>query len=360
MYANKVAFITALNFPSFSLAQKNEFGREWSREQWAYARMGDIFTNRVPAWVNQESNSAYSNGENYIASYNIMMGHLLSESGEKLFPEDMVLLSHWNLRDEIKSNYADVPNAFEKQQMIYKVMEHIACQTIPEGVINNPEYDWAPYANKVYKDGKEVSLSAEGARRYQMILDIYKAGLNLDKFNTDLNTGIKRNFEGDVEISDKDVEEMFINLITSDEIRQVAQIIKERLGRDLQPYDIWYDGFKSRSTISEDELTAKTRKLYPDAKAFEKDMPNMLLIDTNAVIGKRDGVERRILIHQTNKDITTTRVCYSIVCEILEYRHKECRITLNDQTIRKFYVYSHTFIIRKQRHLRCYLVDYGS
>ena len=188
----------------------------------------------------------------------------------------MVLLSHWNLRDEIKSNYADVPNAFEKQQMIYKVMEHIACQTIPEGVINNPEYDWAPYSNKVYKDGKEVSLSAEGARRYQMILDIYKAGLNLDKFNTDLNTGIKRNFEGDVEISDKDVEEMFINLITSDEIRQVAQIIKERLGRDLQPYDIWYDGFKSRSTISEDELTAKTRKLYPDAKAFEKDMPNML------------------------------------------------------------------------------------
>ena len=100
--------------------------------------------------------------------------------------------------------------------------------------------------------------------------------MNLDKFNTDLNTGIKRNFEGDVEISDKDVEEMFINLITSDEIRQVAQIIKERLGRDLQPYDIWYDGFKSRSTISEDELTAKTRKLYPDAKAFEKDMPNML------------------------------------------------------------------------------------
>lgn len=276
MYANKVAFITVLNFPSYSLDQKNELGKEWSREEWAYARMGDIFTNRVPAWVNQQVNSAYSSGENYIASYNIMMGHLLTEEGEKLFPEDMVLLSHWNLRDEIKSNYADVPNAFEKQQMIYKVMEHIACQSIPEGVINNTEYEWAPYSNKVYKDGKEVSLSSEGARRYQMILDIYKAGLNLDMFNTDLNTGIKRNFEGDVEISDADVEEMFISLITSDEIKQVAQIIKSRLGRELQPYDIWYDGFKSRSTISEDELTAKTRKLYPDAEAFEKGLPSML------------------------------------------------------------------------------------
>ena len=268
--------INTLSEVPYTLDEKNALGKEWSREEWAYARMGDVFTSRVPAELNKEAAQANADAENYIASYNIMMGHLLNEKGQKLFPEDMVLLTHWNLRDEIKSNYADVPNAFEKQQMIYKVMEHIACQTIPEGVINNPEYDWAPYSNKVYKDGKEVSLSAEGARRYQMILDIYKAGLNLDKFNTDLNTGIKRNFEGDVEISDKDVEEMFINLITSDEIRQVAQIIKERLGRDLQPYDIWYDGFKSRSTISEDELTAKTRKLYPDAKAFEKDMPNML------------------------------------------------------------------------------------
>jgi hypothetical protein len=44
----------------------------------------------------------------------------------------------------------------------------------------------------------------------------------------------------------------------------------------LRPYDIWYDGFKSRSTISEDVLTAETQMRYPDAKAFEKDIPRML------------------------------------------------------------------------------------
>ena len=38
-----------------------------------------------------------------------MMGHLLTDDGRRLFPEDMVLLSHWNLRDELKSNYADIP-----------------------------------------------------------------------------------------------------------------------------------------------------------------------------------------------------------------------------------------------------------
>lgn len=276
MFANKVAFITALNFPNFTLEEKNTLGREWSRLEWAYSRMGDIFTNRVPATINQRASQIYSNSENYIAGYNIMMGHLLTEDGRKLFPEDMVLLSHWNLRDEIKSNYADVPNAFEKQQMIYKVMEHIACQSIPADVINNPAYDWAPYSNKAYANGKEVSLSAEGAARYSHILETFKVEQALDPYNPQLPTGIKRNFEGGMEISAEDIEEMFINLISSPEVAKVAELIKARLGRDLQPYDIWYDGFKSRSTISEDVLTAQTRKLYPDAKAFEKDMPRLL------------------------------------------------------------------------------------
>lgn len=276
MFANKVAFITALNFPNFTLEEKNTLGREWSRLEWAYSRMGDIFTNRVPASINQRASQVYSNSENYIAGYNIMMGHLLTEDGRKLFPEDMVLLSHWNLRDEIKSNYADVPNAFEKQQMIYKVMEHIACQSIPADVVNNPAYDWAPYSNKAYANGKEVSLSAEGAARYSHILETFKVEQALDPYNPQLPTGIKRNFEGGMEISAEDIEEMFINLISSPEVAKVAELIKARLGRDLQPYDIWYDGFKSRSTISEDVLTAQTRKLYPDAKAFEKDMPRLL------------------------------------------------------------------------------------
>ena len=60
-------------------------------------------------------------------------------------------------------------------------------------------------------------------------------------------------------------------------MKQVAAIIRERLGRDLRPYDIWYDGFKSRSTISEDHLTAQTQQHYPNAKAFERDMPRMLM-----------------------------------------------------------------------------------
>ena len=75
----------------------------------------------------------------------------------------------------------------------------------------------------------------------------------------------------------EEIEALFTQLIESDEIKQVAQIIRERLGRELRPYDIWYDGFKSRSNISEDILIEQTQKRYPNAKAFEQDMPRMLM-----------------------------------------------------------------------------------
>ncbi len=276
LFANKLAFIIVLNFPHYTLAEKDALGAEWTRQQWAYARLGDLFTSRVPAEINQHYAEVYTAAENYIAGYNIMMGHLLTDEGERIFPEDMVLLSHWNLRDELKSNYADVPHAHEKQEMIYTVMEHIVNQTLPAAVINNADYDWAPHANKTYQQGKEVSLAAESTGRYQQLLDIYHATKAADAYSPALPTAIDRNFEGTMEVSAERIEELFTELISSDEVKRVGELIRARLGRELRPYDIWYDGFKSRSTMPEDKLTAQTRALYPDEKAFERDMPNLL------------------------------------------------------------------------------------
>ena len=276
LYANRIAFITALNFPFYSLAEKDSLGKNWSRQEWAYARMGDRFTDRVPAEVTQQFSAANAESENYIADYNIKMGHLLTEDGRRLFPEDMSLLSHWNLRDEIKADYADVPDAAEKQEMILKVMERIVLQEIPQCVINNSEYDWLPYSNTVYKNGQKVDAEPEGARRYDHILQYFHANQALDKWCPQAPSGIIRNFEGSMEVSADEIERLFIRLISSDEVKAVGKMIESRLGRELRPFDIWYDGFKSRSTMPEDKLTTQTRKLYPDAGAFEKEMPEML------------------------------------------------------------------------------------
>ena len=85
MFANKMAFLTILNFPHYTLAEKNALGGGWSRYEWAAARMGDMFTTRVPARVEQEVAQAYADAENYIADYNIYMGSLLTEDGRRLW-----------------------------------------------------------------------------------------------------------------------------------------------------------------------------------------------------------------------------------------------------------------------------------
>jgi len=275
-YANKIAFVIALNFPPFSLDEKNSLGKEWTSIEWAYARLGDVFSARVPAELSQAIGTAGTNADIYIAEYNIYMGHLLNNNGEKLFPEDMVLLSHWNLRDEIKSNYANQENGVEKQDMIYDVMKHIINQTIPEAIINSGDYDWNPIENKTYKEGNEVHLAAEPFTRYQQILNNFNANKATDEYYADYNTFIKRSFAGSKEIPQEEVEKLFDEYLSSPVFKEVGALIQKRLGRDLKPYDIWYDGFKARSSYSEEMLNGITQKKYPNAKALEADLGNIL------------------------------------------------------------------------------------
>ena len=282
MFANKIAHICVLNFPHYTLEEKNTLGKEWTRQEWAYARLGDVFSSRVPGNVVANYSQALSEAENYIAGYNIMMHCLRNEHGEQLWTEPMALLSHWNLRDELKSNYADVPNAREKQEMIYQVMLRIIRQEIPAVVVNNDKLLWCPTTNLVSGDPNsdikiKVDISREPDTRYQQIINIFRAGQQIDAYRPDAPTHVLRTFNEDLQIPFEEIESLFTQLIQSKEVKQVAAIIRERLGRDLRPYDIWYDGFKSRSSISEDVLTAKTQKRYPYAKAFEKDMPRMLM-----------------------------------------------------------------------------------
>ena len=281
MFANKIAHVCVLNFPHYSLEEKNTLGKDWSRQEWAYARLGDVFTDRVPGNVIATYSQALSQAENYIAGYNIMMHCLRNEQGEQLWQEPMALLSHWNLRDELKSNYATVPHAHEKQEMIYQVMLRIIRQEIPNCVVSNDKLLWCPTTNIVSGNPNsniklKVDVSREPDTRYQQIINIFHALQSIDTYRPDAPSHVLRTFNEDLQIPFEEIEALFTQLIQSDEVKQVARIIRERLGRDLRPYDIWYDGFKSRSNISEDVLTAETQMRYPDAKAFEKDIPRML------------------------------------------------------------------------------------
>ncbi|MFC2100590.1 hypothetical protein ACFLRZ_02050 [Bacteroidota bacterium] len=275
-YQNKIAFLVALNFPFYTLKEKEEKGEKWSRKEWAYARMGDLFISRVPSELIQKASEISTNSDAYISDYNIFLGKLIDDDGNTLFPLELKLISHWGLRDELKSNYAD-ENGLVKQKMIYEVMKRIIDQSIPKEMINSDVYQWDPYKNLLFKDGNEVSANPETEIRYQHLLNNFKALHEMDEFNPHYPTYIQRKFDGGMEISQEDVENLFIAFVTSSQVNQVAELISNRLGRDLEPFDIWYDGFKGRSSMNEEELDKVVRAKYPNPAAFEADMDNILL-----------------------------------------------------------------------------------
>lgn len=272
LYANKIGFIIALNFPKISLEEKEALGND--RKAWAYARLGDMFVERIPAAVKQSAADTESDADIYIADYNIYMGRLLTPKGKTIFPADMRLLCHWNLRDEIKANYNKGKEGLEKQRNTYEVMKRIIAQDIPKEVINADRFEWNPTTNTLFLNGKESKGTPESPARYQKMLNNFKAQQRIDAYTG--NTYIDRKFNDDMEIALKDVEALFDQYLTAPELKEVGKIISKRLGRKLEAYDIWYDGFKARSNLDENKLNEQTRALYPNAETMEKQLPDIL------------------------------------------------------------------------------------
>jgi hypothetical protein len=290
MFENKLAFVVLLNFPVTTLEERLTDGKNWTRRQWAEARLAGRFARRVPAAVNQAISTAAAEADQYIAEYNIWMHHVVDDAGTRLFPPKLRLLSHWNLRDEIKANYSlpDKRAAIAKQRTIQKVMERIVTQTIPEQVVNNPQVDWNPFTNHVTvakvsdsegsaPTGLTASNAPEPDTRYRMLLNTFLASRKADPFSPTAPTLIARRFNEDREIPEPRVKAMLEQVLASPLAKEVAQLIQKRLGRTLEPFDIWYNGFKPRGEYTEVMLDSIVSKKYPTADAYWRDIPNLLV-----------------------------------------------------------------------------------
>ena len=286
-FTNKLAFMVLLNFPLTTLEQRLGEGTQWSRRQWAEARLAQRFSRRIPADVNLAIAKAASEADRYISEYNIWMHHLVNEKGERLFPAGLRLLSHWNLRDQIKADYSDPKTGPAKQKMIQKVMERIVTQTIPASVVDNPRVDWNPFTNEVKQSTVKdhdlpastatVHNDAEPDTRYAVLLETFLASRKADPYSPTAPTLIARRFNENREIPEERVKQMLIQVVSSPLVAKVAKLIEKRLGRPLEPYDIWYNGFRPRGKYTEAELDQIVAKKYPNADAYRKDMPDMLM-----------------------------------------------------------------------------------
>jgi hypothetical protein len=286
-FNNKLAFTVLLNFPLATLDDCLKNGPTWTRRQWAEVRLAQQFDKRIPADVKLAISGAESEAGQYISQYNIWMYHVVNDQGQRIFPPKMRLLSHWNLRDEIKADYSDPQTGLAKQRAIQQVMERIVTQTIPQVVIDNPAVDWNPVTNEVKpaaakdSDLSHVIANLTNARepdtRYAMLWKTYAASRKADPYSPTAPTLIDRRFNEDREIPEARVKAMLEQVLSSPLAAQTGKLIESRLGRPLEPFDVWYNGFRPGSKFTEAQLDEMVAKKYPTAEAYQKDIPNLLM-----------------------------------------------------------------------------------
>jgi len=285
LFATKVGFAALLNFPLTTLEDRLRDGPKYSRRQWAEVRLTGRFDKRIPGEVAAAYSAAEAAADQYIAGYNVWMHHVLDADGKRRWAKGKRLISHWNLRDELKADYAD-KDAVAKQRTIVQVMQRIVTQTIPQAVIDNPRLDWNPFTNQVTAaPAAEIEADAPADRattpadarepdhRFEHVLALFHAQRRADPFAPTAPTALARAFD-DAEIPEARMRELLTSILGSPLVADAAKEIQKNLGRPLEPQDLWYEF--GGGSVAEAELDAITKKRYPTAAAFAKDLPRIL------------------------------------------------------------------------------------
>ncbi|HEY8144457.1 MAG TPA: hypothetical protein VIG06_17365, partial [Kofleriaceae bacterium] len=286
LFASGVGFAALLNFPLTTLADRLRDGDRYDRRRWAEIRLTRRFQSRVPGELVQEASRAVSAADQYIASYNLWMHHVLDERGARRFPKGKRLISHWGLRDELKASYGGGADGALRQRAIVKVMERIVDQSIPLAVIDNPRLDWNPFSNRVSPapaatieaeappaPGTPPASGREPDRRYRYLLTHVAASRRIDLHSPLAPTALARAFD-DAEMSEERVRALLVEVLESPLAARAAAEARRRLGRALGPQDLWYQ-FSAAAT-PEAELDGVTRARYPTSAAFAADIPRIL------------------------------------------------------------------------------------
>ena len=277
LFRERIAGFALLNFPVHTLRRRLSESAAWDRDSWARSAMMDRFACRVPAAVTQAANRVATAAEEYVSTYNIRLDRLLTASGERPFQEGLRLISHWGLRDQLASHYADPDpaGALARQRLILRVMERIVRQEIPAAVIDNPDLLWEPESNAVRPGGPELA-AREPDRRYEQLLAIFQAQRRVDPYTPTAPSLPARRFELGRQIPEEEVEALLVSVLEAPEVDALARRIAGRLGRPLEPFDVWYSGFKARGRHGETDLDARVKAAFPTVADFQASLPGLL------------------------------------------------------------------------------------
>ncbi len=278
-WQSKLAGFIQLNYPFYTLDEKRQNGKNWNREKWAMVRLGDLYAVRPNPDFKADAADDVAEFQKYIGKYFFRMDHISSKDGSYPFVKPLTLHSHFGLRDNLKEDYTR-PGGLARQEIAGKLVEHITNGTVPEEFIRDTSTRWNPWTNQLYKVEAGKLLKIEGTpedtKRYAGLLAEFKNKSSADQLYAPGSTVMQRTF-GNSNLRMEEVEKIIRTFLADPAIAAAGKLIAKRLGRPLQPFDIWYSGFQSQSADPANMLDSITRARYPDPQALQNDLPSILV-----------------------------------------------------------------------------------
>jgi len=146
--------------------------------------------------------------------------------------------------------------------------------TLPRDQLGrSAEADWDAAANTL--GGRPVAAEAQlGPERYARWLEIFRVAQAEDAEDPASRSAIARACDRDREIAADEVERLLVALLEAPERAALDGWLAGRLGRPLEPFDIYFDAALPSADAA--ALDARVAERFPDAAALQAGLPGIL------------------------------------------------------------------------------------
>ena len=271
LYRQKLAHLALLNFSRPTLDERLRDGPSWSPEQWAATRVAHQFGPRIPAELSDRARkNAFESGK-FVSDFHVPVGGVIDANGKRWFEANRRLIAHWLVREEIKAGYGDADGIHKQRALTWVMARHID-GTIPTRVMNGEETrDWNPETNTVAGGDPGELL---GLVRYEHWIRNFHMAQAFDPLYPDEPSAIARKFALEREMPETEVEKLMVDLLESPVRKDIAAFMTKKLGRKLEPFDIYFDDIVEAKPAA--ELNAAVKARFADLKDFERKLPIVL------------------------------------------------------------------------------------
>ena len=271
LYKQKIAHLCLLNFARPTLDTMLRDGPSWDDAGWAAARIALNFGPRIPVELSDRARKTSFESGKFVSHFHVPVGGMVDANGKRWFEADRKLIAHWLVREEIKAGYGD-PDGLGKQRALAWVMARHIDGTIPRRVMSGEEKrDWNPETNTVAGGDPGELL---GLERYEHWIANFRMAQEFDPLFPEEPTAIARKFALEREMPEAEVEKLMTDLLDAPVRRDLAAFMARRLGRALEPFDIYFDDIVEAKPATEMNAAVKSR--FANVKELEAKLPAVL------------------------------------------------------------------------------------